>query len=192
MLAIFLSNTDTFGEKVSQLINDGIALINSGLENSIGTTLIEMCIQLCATLIIFLIARFFVWNKITAILDERKKVVKDALKERDEALKQRDEALKEIEEEKKKLQLEAVKIIENAKRRGYNEEQLIIENANAEAKLKISNAKEEIERMRIDNENEIKKEIVDIAYLMASKIVSKEILKDNQDVNINEFIKGSK
>ena len=113
-----------FAEKAKQLIYDGLALVNEALENSIGTTLVEMVIQLCCTLVIFLIVRFLIWNKVTEILEKRKQVVR--------------------------------------------------------------------ERMKADSEAQIKKEIVDVAYLMASKIVEKEIEKDKYDLPLEEFIQESK
>ena len=192
MAAVFMSGISEFSEKVGQLVKDGIALINEGLQNSIGTTLIEICIQLTATLIIFLIVRFMIWNKVTEILEARKKVVRNALKERDDALKEAEEIRKSINEEKKAATLEANRIIENAKRRGYNEAEMIIENANADAKLKISNANEEIQRMRNESEDEIKKEIIEVAYLMASKIIDKEIKRDDYHNSLDEFIKDNK
>lgn len=181
-----------FAEKAKQLIYDGLALVNDALENSIGTTLVEMVIQLCCTLVIFLIVRFLIWNKVTAILEARKQVVRDALKERDDALEEakiiKEEATKTKEESKR----EAERIIESAKKRGYNEAEEIISNANEAAKLKINNANEEIERMKSDAQEQIKTEIVDVAYLMASKIVEKEIEKDKYDLPLEDFIKESK
>lgn len=181
-----------FAEKAKQLIYDGLALVNDALENSIGTTLVEMVIQLCCTLVIFLIVRFLIWNKVTAILEARKQVVRDALKERDDALEEakiiKEEATKTKEESKR----EAERIIESAKKRGYNEAEEIISNANEAAKLKINNANEEIERMKSDAQEQIKTEIVDVAYLIASKIVEKEIEKDKYDLPLEDFIKESK
>ena len=181
-----------FAEKAKQLIYDGLALVNDALENSIGTTLVEMVIQLCCTFVIFLIVRFLIWNKVTAILEARKQVVRDALKERDDALEEakiiKEEATKTKEESKR----EAERIIESAKKRGYNEAEEIISNANEAAKLKINNANEEIERMKSDAQEQIKTEIVDVAYLIASKIVEKEIEKDKYDLPLEDFIKESK
>ena len=205
-------NIDSFGEKATEFVQDGLTLINENLSNpqdapvpdenqskidqflqsAIGTTVIEMAIQLCATLVIFLIVRFLVWNKVTEILESRKKVVRDAMKERDLAL---DEA-KKIDEEsriqKARANEEAKKIIEAAKKRGYNEAEQIISNANETAKLKISNANEEIERMKNESVEDVKREIVEVAYAMASKIVEKEVEKDKYDLPLEQFMKEDK
>ncbi len=190
-LKVILS-MESFADKAGQFVKDGIALINDALENSIGTTLIEMVIQLCSTLVIFLIVRFMIWNKVTEILEQRKQVVRDALKERDNALAEAEKIREEARNSKANMEKEAVRIIDNAKRRGQNEAEAIVNNANEVAKLKISNANEEIERMKINSEAEIKKEIVEVAYAMASKIVEKEVSKDKYDMSLDNFLKEAK
>ena len=166
---------DEFSEKVENLINYGIRLIQDGL----GITLSEMLIQLCATLVLFLVVRFFVWNKVTAILDKRKQLVKDAIKTKDEAIKAHDDLIKEDE----------LKRIENAKQKSYDEAEQIILNAQNEAKQKIDAAQKEIEVMISESEEQMKKEIVDVAYEMAEVIVKKEIEKDKYPLDVDDFIK---
>ena len=210
---LFLSacNIDSFGDKASNFVKDGITLINDNissetdntdtsdlspvdqfLTSTIGTTLIEMAIQLCATLIIFLIVRFLIWNKVTEILEARKKMVRDAVKERDDALGEAKLALADANKTKDEAVKEANRIIESAKKRGYNEAEDIKNRANADAKLRIENASEEIERMKNENIADIKKQIVEVAYAMASKIVEKEIEEDKYDIQVDKFMKEDK
>lgn len=210
---LFLSacNIDSFGDKASNFVKDGITLINDNissetdntdtsdlspvdqfLTSTIGTTLIEMAIQLCATLIIFLIVRFLIWNKVTEILEARKKMVRDAVKERDDALEEAKIALADANKTKDEAVKEANRIIESAKKRGYNEAEDIKNRANADAKLRIENASEEIERMKNENIADIKKQIVEVAYAMASKIVEKEIEEDKYDIQVDKFMKEDK
>ena len=210
---LFLSacNIDSFGDKASNFVKDGITLINDNissetdntdtsdlspvdqfLTSTIGTTLIEMAIQLCATLIIFLIVRFLIWNKVTEILEARKKMVRDAVKGRDDALGEAKLALADANKTKDEAVKEANRIIESAKKRGYNEAEDIKNRANADAKLRIENASEEIERMKNENIADIKKQIVEVAYAMASKIVEKEIEEDKYDIQVDKFMKEDK
>lgn len=201
-------NIDTFGDKASNFVKDGITLINDNitsddannvddnlspvdafLSSTLGVTLVEMAIQLVATLIIFLIVRFLIWNKVTEILEARKKMVRDAIEKRDAALNDAKLALEDAKATKIKAEAEANRIVENAKKRGYNEAEQIIENANAKAKLNLSNANEEIERMNNENIASVKKQIVEVAYAMASKIVEKEIKEDKYNLNPEDFYK---
>ena len=201
-------NIDTFGDKASNFVKDGITLINDNissneqvepddnlspvdafLSSTLGVTLVEMAIQLVATLIIFLIVRFLIWNKVTEILEARKKMVRDAIDKRDEALNEAKLALEDAKITKKNAEAEASRIVENAKKRGYNEAEQIISNASEKAKLNLSNANEEIERMNNENIASVKKQIVEVAYAMASKIVEKEIKEDKYDLKVEDFYK---
>lgn len=201
-------NIDTFGDKASNFVKDGITLINDNissneqvepddtlspvdafLSSTLGVTLVEMAIQLVATLIIFLIVRFLIWNKVTEILEARKKMVRDAIDKRDEALNEAKLALEDAKITKKNAEVEASKIVENAKKRGYNEAEQIISNASEKAKLNLNNANEEIERMNNENIASVKKQIVEVAYAMASKIVEKEIKEDKYDLKVEDFYK---
>ena len=204
-------NIDSFGDKASGFVKEGITLINDNISNTetnpdtsdmskvdqfltstIGTTLIEMAIQLCATLIIFLIVRFLIWNKITEILEARKKMVRDAVMEKDKALEEAKLALEDAALTKENAIKEANRIIESAKKKGYNEAEGIVQRANDDAKLRIDNAFEEIERMKNENINDVKKQIIEVAYAMASKIVEKEIEENKYDFDVDEFMKEDK
>ena len=175
---------DEFAVKVKDLVNQGLRLIEDGL----GITITEMLIQMAATLVLFLVVRFFVWNKVTAILDKRKKVVTDALKQRDDALNES----KKIKEESQTMLTEAAneskRIIEKAKAKGYEQAEEIVKNAEETAKLKIKNAETEIEMKVAESQDEIKKEIVDVAYAMASNIIGKEIEKGSYDLNVDDYL----
>ena len=87
---------------------------------------------------------------------------------------------------------EANHIIESAKKKGYNEAEDIVKRANDDARLRIDNAYEEIERMKNENINDVKKQIIEVAYAMASKIVEKEVEENKYDLNVDEFMKEDK
>lgn len=190
---VFLSSFDDkmegFAEKVRNLIYGGIRVLEDGL----GITASEMLIQLCATLILFLAVRFLLWNKVTALLDKRKEVVRNVVKERDDALAQANKVKAECDENIALSKVEATRIIEKAKQKSYIEAENIIKQADETAKLKIKTAEEEINMMVTESQNDIKREIVEVAYQMASKIVEKEVSKESHDLNVEDFIdKGLK
>ena len=137
------------------------------------------------------------WEKelqaaIEAGLEARKKMVRDAVTERDNALKEAKLALEDANKTKEEASKEANRIIESAKRRGYNEAEGIKNRANEDAKIRIDNANEEIERMKNENIADIKKQIIEVAYAMASKIVEKEIEEDKYDIQVEKFMKEEK
>ena len=175
---------DEFAEKVNGLVNQGLRFIEDGL----GVTLEEMLIQLTATLILFLVVRFFVWNKVTAILDKRKQVVKDALKEKDDALAESKKVREESNAELANAVSESKRIVEKAKTKGYEQAEQIVKQAEETAKLKIQNAETEIDMKVRESQKEIKNEIVDVAYEMASNIVGKEVKKGSYDLNVDDYL----
>lgn len=179
---------DEFAEKVENLIHNGIRLIDDGLNNALGITLVEMLIQLGATLILFLIVRFFVWNKLTAILDKRKQAISDAIKQKDDAILESKKINEESQKQISDAKVEASKIIERAKSKGYEQAEDIIRQAEETAKLKIQNAESEIEMKVAESQNDIKKEIVDVAYEMASNIVGKEIAKGSYQLDVDDYL----
>ena len=75
------------------------------LGKGFGTTLESMLIQLTATIILILAVRYLLWNKVTAILEERKRLIEAGLVAKDEA---QAEAVR-IQEENKRLLEEAKK-----------------------------------------------------------------------------------
>lgn len=174
-----------FAEKVKGLVHQGLRFISDGL----GVTILEMLIQLGATLILFLAVRLFLWNKVTAILDQRKKMVEDALKEKDEALLESQKLREEGQNLLEEATIESKKIVEKAKTRGYEQAEEIIKNAETTAKIKIQNAEEEIEMKIAESQEKIKEEIVEVAYAMASHIVGKEIEKGTYDLDVEDYLK---
>ena len=191
MSELFLS-LQTFSDKAGTYVSDGVALINKALQNTLGITLIEMAMQLCATFVIYLMVKYLLWNKIEPILQKRKDMVKDAVSERDKALDESDEIRKNANEALKMSRIQADSIVENAKKKGYTEAEKIVNKANMKAELRIKNAAEEANRMKAESEKEIKNEIIDVAYTMASKIVDKEVKKDKYDIDVNQLRKGKK
>lgn len=173
-----------FAEKVQGLVDQGLRFISEGL----GVTLQEMAVQLVATIVLFIAVRLLLWNKVTEILDQRKKAVTDALKTRDDAL----EESKKLQEEGQAMIVEASaeskRIIEKAKAKGYEQAEEIVKNAEETAKLKIQNAEAEIEMKVAESKKEIKEEIVDVAYAMASSIVGKEIEKGSYDLKVEDYL----
>lgn len=176
---------DEFAEKAQNLVNQGLRLIEDGL----GITITEMLIQIGATLVLFIAVKFLVWNKITSILDQRKKVVEDALREKDNALAESKKLREEGEAIIASANLESKKIIEKAKTKGYEQADEIVRKAEETAKLKIQNAEQEIEMKIADSQKEIRDEIVDVAYAMASNIVGKEIEKGSYQLDVDDYLK---
>lgn len=143
---------------------------------------------LANTLILFLILKHFLFDKVNKVIDDRKNEVAETFKRADEA-----------EENAKKLELEytqklnaakeeSAEIVRAATKKAQVRSDEIIVDAKAEAKSIVANANAEIEREKKIAVNQIKDEIADIAFNAAEAVIEKEInTKDNEKL-IESFI----
>lgn len=171
-------------QKIRDIINNGLEI----LENGLGTTLESMLIQLVATIILVLAVRFLFWDKITAILEERKRLVEAGLQAKDDAL---NEAIRIQEENiilKEDAKKQAKEIIESSKRRSFYEADQIISDAKERADNEVKRAKEAIEIEKRKAEDYISDEIIDTAFLLSQKIIKEEINEEKHRSLISDFI----
>ncbi len=149
--------------------------IKTFVDGAIGVSLKEMVIQIASTLLLFLVVRYFFWNNITDYLEKRKEHM---AKEYDEANEANLEAqtLKELaNSELSEIRVSAKDIINEAKERGEIERSSIVGKAKNEAVNVIENAQKEIESEIEKARSSINDEIVNVAVLMAEKVLEKEI-----------------
>ena len=164
-------------EEIENLLNQAIEFLNKDLETSqaLSNMLITFILQLLATLVLFLVIRFKFWNVITAMIEKRETKIADSLKEKDEALKELEIAKKEAEAVKLESKKTANLIIEDAKKVSQIEADEILNEAKYQIQKEKESALDLIDKERKSMQENIKNEIVDIAFLMAEKIVDHEI-----------------
>jgi len=159
------------GEAISSFVQDALGITNGVF----GVNATEMLIQISATLILFLVIRFFFWNKVTDYLEGRKEAMvqeyNDAKNANDEAKGKREEAEGELNLIKERSK----SMMDDAKVRGEEERKAILVKAKSEADKMVVDAQKEIESNIEKARNNINTEIVSVATLMAEKIIGKEI-----------------
>lgn len=183
MIWYFLANTDEVSSGIQETINDGLRIITN-----FYSEYKSIIIQLVATLLLFLIVRFFFWNKITAVIKAKEKNEQDAFKALDDAKKERMEIQKQIQVDLDNAKQEGYQTIEKARQKAYLEAEEIIKKAKIDANMQLENAKEEIDKEVKKANDDIKNEIVEVAYLLASEIIKREIDESKYDELVNEFI----
>lgn len=169
-------------DKVAQAISEFI-------ENAINVNPIEMLVQVAATLLLFLVVRFFFWGNITEYLEKRKELMNSEI---DEALSKNKEAeaLKvQVEAELHEVRTNAKSIVDGAKVRGEEERQKIVGKAKQEADKVMLNARNELDSEVEKARANINDEIVSVATLMAEKIIKKEIDSEKHKDLIDEVTK---
>ena len=140
------------------------------------------------TLIIFLLYRFLLHNKVMAMMDKRREAINAEIDAAENAKRQAEEARAEYAEKLKQSKDEADKIVSDAVKKAADREAEIIADANANAARMKQQAQESIEQEKRRALNEVKDQIYEVVVLAASKVCEKEITqKDNADL-IDSFL----
>lgn len=179
---------------INEAIQDIIESIMEALgpitdPTQMGAYVRDIIIQLCATILLFVIVRFFFWNKVTAFLEKKRESVDSSLeaanKARDNALELEAQMITDMDAAKAQIK----KLIDDAVADGNLKREAIIADAKKEAARRHKQLEEELQNEKASMANEIKQEIVDIAFAAAEKIVAKEIDQDKYIDIIDEILK---
>jgi F-type H+-transporting ATPase subunit b len=155
---------------------------------ALGVDLVEMIIQIVATVILVIVVKLFFWNKVTAFLDQRREFIN---KEIEDATSKNEEAnvLKtNVEETLSEAREEAKSIVDEAKKQGEEKKRSIVNDAKKDAETVKNNARRDIEQEVEVARNELRKEIVEIASLLSEKAIKNKLTKKVYDKLIDEAI----
>lgn len=133
--------------------------------------------------ILFLAGSYFLFNPVRDLLKKRQDMIEEDLAN---AKKSKDEAavLKiEYDDKLKNADKEVDKILADARKKALTREEQIVDEAKAEATRIIERANVEAELEKKRATDDIKKEIISVATVMAGKVVSASI-----DTNIQESL----
>lgn len=181
---------DEILNKISEAVNSCLGpLTNMQIT---GADVRDLLIQLCATIILFVVIRFFFWKPITNILEKRREAIDEAL-ETAKAAKEDAKALEsDLANQLAETKQQVKALLDKAEKEGNLRRDQIITDAKAEAKRRLENLEEELEQEKSKMQKEIRKEIVNIAFAAAEKIVAKEIDQDKYIDVIDEILKEAK
>lgn len=141
----------------------------------LGVGLEDIIIQLGGTLVLFLVVRKYFWKNITEFIEKRRAYMDEELFKA-EAMKLEAASIKaNTEEAYQTLRSSVSKTIEDAKLRAQKEEAVILAQAKAEAQRLKLEAEKEIELEVHKAQDQMKKEIVSVAAVLAEKIIQKEV-----------------
>ena len=145
-------------------------------------------LTLCNTLILFLILKHFLFERVNKVIDDRQNDIKDSYKRADEAESKAKQLADEDAEKLGRAKEESAEIVKAATQKAQTRSDEIISEAKIEAKGIIDNANSEIEREKKIAVNQIKDEIADIAISAATAVVEKEISREDNEKLIESFI----
>ena len=148
----------------------------------------DAALMIIAVVALFLIMSYFLFNPARDFLKKRQEKIRTELE--DAKNNQEDaKALKaEYESKLKNIDKEAESILADARKRALANENRIIAAAKEDAAAIIERAKEEAKLEKQKMADEVKKEIVAVAALMAGKVVASKVDVTIQDVFFFNFL----
>lgn len=151
--------------------------------------LVDAGLMMISIFVLFLVASYFLFNPAREFLKKRQEKIKGEL---DSAAKDMEDAAAlraEYENKLKNIEKEADEILSDARKRGLANENKILAEAKEEAARIIERAKVEAELEKKKAADDVKREMVVIASMMAGKAVKASIDANVQESLVNETLK---
>ena len=149
---------------------------------------ITMLVQLCSTLVLFLLCKKLLWKPARDILAKRRDKMNENLmssqKLREDASVELDKAKEELEQAHNRTGEK----VESARKEAENLRAEIVNKANSEASAKLALADKEIEQKERDAQDRIHDEMVDVAMAAVSKLMSDKATTSDDKKAIEDFI----
>lgn len=147
-----------------------------------------MLVQLCSTLVLFLLCKKLLWKPAREILAKRKQKMNEDLLS---SQKLKEDASLELVKAKKELENarnRSGEIVESARKEALNLKNEIVNKANNEANAKLVMADKEIKQKEIEAQDRIHDEMVDVALAAVSKLLNEKATSLDDKKAIEEFI----
>lgn len=151
--------------------------------------LADSCLMIIAIFFLFLILSYFLFNPARKMLEGRKEKIRNELETAKAAMQNAQSLKKEYEAKLKDVDKEAEVILSEARRKALANENAIVAEAREEAARILDRARVEAELEKQKMSDDVKREIVVVASLMAGKIVSASVDSAMQNQLIDETLK---
>lgn len=135
--------------------------------------------------IVFFVFKYFLGEIIVSIIEERRGNVKALEEAQDIAKSKLEEAQKEVDSIIEEARKKASEIQSYAEELAKQNSNAIIERSEKEAAFLLDNARSQIEKEKLDMENNMKDKILDLSLKLNSKIFNKEAA--NKDFMEKEY-----
>ena len=156
----------------------------------ISVNLWQILISLANLLIIYLILKKVLFAKVQGVLNTRQHQVTEMYDAADQSRTDAESMKQEYEEKLAGARDEADKIVRNATQTAQRRGDQIVQEASSQASHLKQKAEEEIAQEKRRMLTDVRGEISDLAVSIASKVVEREIRKEDQDTFVDEFIKN--
>lgn len=184
---MFLGISDAL-ESIVSTVEQALGPLAKGFKIG-GSDVRDILIQLIATILLFLVVRFFLWKPITNILEKRREAIDKSLEEANTAKENAKQIEAELAMELSNAKTQVKELLDKAEKDGNLRRETIIQGAKDEARRRLENLEIELQQEKKNMEKEIRQEIVDIAFAAAEKIVAKEINHDKYLDVVDDILK---
>lgn len=149
----------------------------------------DACLLIIAMFVLFLIMSYFLFNPARKMLNSRKEKIRTELETAKQDMDEAGRLKEEYESRLKEIDKEAEGILSEARKKALHNENQIIAQAKEEAARILERAKTEAELEKQKISDEVKREIVAVAAIMAGKVVAASIDTTVQNQLIDETLK---
>ena len=156
----------------------------------ISVNLWQILISLANLLIIYLILKKVLFAKVQGVMNARQSQVTEMYDAADQSRTDAESMKQEYEEKLAGARDEADKIVRSATQTAQRRGDQIVQEASSQASHLKQKAEEEIALEKRRMVTDVRGEISDLAVSIASKVVEREIRKEDQDTFVDEFIKN--
>lgn len=149
---------------------------------------ITMLVQLCSTLVLFLLCKKLLWKPARDILAKRRDKMNENLMSSQKLREDASVELNKAKEELEHARNRSGEIVESARKEAENLRAEIVNKANSEASAKLALADKEIEQKERDAQDRIHDEMVDVAMAAVSKLMQDKATSSDDKKAIEDFI----
>ena len=153
---------------------------------------LTMLVQLCATIVLFLLCKKLLWTPARNILKARQEKMnadlEDARKLQEEARSELDEAKASLNEARNR----SGEIVEQARKEADSLKEEILSSARKEAGNRLADTDRKIELKKQEARQEIHDEMVTVAMAAVSKLLEEKAASEDDEKAIREYIKEAK
>lgn len=151
--------------------------------------LADASLMIIAMFFLFMFASHYLFNPVRKMLQDRQNKIKGELEQAAQDQESAKESRRLYEEKLAAVEKEAEAILADARKRGMGNEARIVAEAKEEAAKIVDRAKVEAELEKKKMADEVKREMVAVASVMAAKIVAANIDANAQHELIEETLK---
>lgn len=151
--------------------------------------LADASLMMIAIFVLFLVASYLLFNPVRDLMQKRQDKISGELEHAAQDMEKAEALRAEYEAKLKGIDREVEEILSDARKRGLANENRIVEEAKAEAARIIERAHAEAELEKKKVADEVKREMVVLASMMAGKVVKEAVDATVQDRLVEETLK---